>query len=397
MVDTMGDPQHAYPVIHLTGTNGKGSTARMITALLGASGLSVGTYTSPHLNRINERLSWNGQAISDDELAEQVTAVAEIERLAGVDASHFDLITAIAFRWFADLAVDVAVLEVGVLGRWDATNVADAEVAVVTNVGIDHVDYVGSADRGAIAREKVGIVKPGSTLILGETDEELAPIFEEAGAKRTWRRHEDFDCDENLVAVGGRLLDLRTPGATIEDVYLPLHGAHQGDNAAIALAAVEAFFDRPIDSDVVREAFATLSIPGRFEIVQRDPVVILDGAHNAHGAAAARETLDEDFAGAAGRILVFGTFKEHDPVEMLEALGVDAVRLVITCTAPWPRAIPAADLADAARSLGLDAIAIDDPVAATRRATAEANEGEIVLVTGSLYVVGAVRAGLELR
>lgn len=393
----MGDPQHAFPVIHVTGTNGKGSTARMITALLAASGVSAGTYTSPHLHRLNERLSWNGRPIDDDDLAEQLTAVAEVERLAGVDASYFELLTAAAFRWFADVAVEAAVLEVGMLGRWDATNVADATVAVVTNVGIDHVDYVGSADRRAIAREKVGIVKRGSTLILGETDEDLAPIFAEAGADRLWRRDADFACDENQVAVGGRLLDLRTPQSVIEEVFLPLHGAHQGENAAVALAAAEAFFGRPLDSDVVREAFAAVTVAGRFEVAARDPLVLLDGAHNAHGAAAARLTLDEDFAGAAGRILVFGTFSEHEPVEMLEALGAADARLVVTCTAPWPRAVPAAELAEAARSLGVDAMAVDDPVAATRRAVAEAREGELVLVTGSLYVVGAVRSALGVR
>ena len=391
----MGDPHRAYPVVHLTGTNGKGSTARMITSLLVASGLSVGTYTSPHLHKLNERLSWNGRPIDDDDLAEQLTAMAEVEGLAAVDASHFELLTGAAFRWFADLAVDVAVLEVGVLGRWDATNVADADVAVITNIGIDHVDYVGSADRAAIAEEKVGIVKPASHLILGETDEELAPIFDRSGARAIWRRHDDFDAEENQVAVGGRLLTLRTPSSIREDVFLPLHGSHQGDNAALALAAAEAFFDRPLDADVIAEAFAEVRIPGRFEIVRRDPLVILDGAHNAHGASAARETLDEDFAAATGRILVFGTFRGHDPTEMLDALGAEDARLVITCTAPWPRAVPAAELADAARSFGVEAVAVEDPLAATRQAIDEAQEGELVLVTGSLYVVGAVRGGLD--
>jgi len=397
MVSAMGDPQHAYPVIHITGTNGKGSTARMITAVLAASGLSVGTFTSPHLQTLNERFSWNGRPIDDDDLAEQLTAVAEVADLTGVDVSHFEAITAATFRWFADIAVDVAVVEVGALGRWDATNVADAAVAVITNVSIDHVDFVGVADRAVIAAEKVGIVKPGSTLVLGETDPVLQSIFEDAGAKRIVRRYDDFDCDENQVAVGGRLLTIRTPEAVLEDVFLPLHGAHQGDNAAIALATCEAFFDRPLDSDVVAEAFAGVSIPGRFEVVRRDPTLILDGAHNAHGAAAAGATLDEDFAGAAGRIIVFGTFRGHDPGEMLVALDAADARLLIVCTAPWPRAIPAAEIAEAARSLGITPLVIDDPVAATRRAVSEAEEGEIVLVTGSLYVVGAVRSGLGVR
>ena len=183
LVGVLGDPQTAYPVIHITGTNGKGSVARMVTELLRASGLSVGTYTSPHLERINERIAWDGEPIDDSRLAEAITAVSEVEPLAGVTPSYFEILTAAAFRYFAEVAVDVAVVEVGMLGRYDATNVADATVAVLTNVGHDHTDGVG-AWRAAIAEEKVGIVKPGCTFVLGETDPELRPIFAATGSVR---------------------------------------------------------------------------------------------------------------------------------------------------------------------------------------------------------------------
>ncbi len=215
----------------------------MATALLVESGLTVGTYTSPHLERINERIARNGELISDEDLAEAISDVAAVEELAGVDASYFELMTAAAFSWFAQVAVDVAVVEVGLLGRFDSTNVIDADVAVVTNVGLDHTDGVGDW-RQAVASEKAGIVKPGSFLVLGETDPELGLIFRAEGPRQVWERDIDFAAESNLAAVGGRVVDLRTPNSRLEQIFVPLHGAHQGDNAAIAVAAVEAFFDR---------------------------------------------------------------------------------------------------------------------------------------------------------
>src|SRR3954447_2211230 len=242
----MGDPQRTYPLVHLTGTNGKGSTARILTSLLVAKGLSVGTYTSPHLERFNERIAWNGEPISDAAFVEIIEMVAAVESVTEERATVFEILTAAAFRWFADVAVDVAVVEAGLGGRWDATNVADGQVAVVTNVSLDHAETIGPT-LADIATEKAGIVKPSSTLVLGETEPALAQIFRAAPAAQVWERDRDFGCESNHLAHGGRLVDLRTPGADYSDVYLPLHGAHQGDNAAIALAAAEAFFGAPLD------------------------------------------------------------------------------------------------------------------------------------------------------
>src|SRR5687768_12158713 len=206
LVEVLGDPQQTYPVIHLTGTNGKGSTARMITGLLAESGLSVGTYTSPHLQRINERIARNAEPIDDDDLATLLAHLEGLEPVVGASNSYFELLTAAAFRWFAEIAVDVAVVEVGLLGRYDATNVCDAAVAVVTNVGYDHTDGQGDW-RARIAEEKSGIVKPNSTLVLGETAPALLPIFQRAGAREIWERDRDFGCESNELAVGGRLLE----------------------------------------------------------------------------------------------------------------------------------------------------------------------------------------------
>ncbi len=394
----LGDPQHAYPVVHVTGTNGKGSTVRMISALLRAAGLSVGTYTSPHLERINERLAWDGAEIDDDALGEAIGAVAAVESMAGVRPSYFEILTAAAFAWFADLAVDVAVVEVGLLGRYDATNVADASVAVLTNVGRDHTDGRG-AWRAAIAEEKAGIVKPGSHFVLGEADPDLRPVLADATPRvaSVWVRGADFDCEVNRVAHGGRLVDLRTPKANVEEVFLPLHGAHQGDNAAIALAAAEAFFDRPLGDDLVTDAFARVRLPGRFEVVDRDPTVVLDGAHNVDGAAAAARTLAEDFTLSGSVILVVGLLEGRDPTEVLEALWATEAGFLVACTPPSPRAIPAPVLAAAAERLGIPAEAVSSVPDAVTRALAVAGPDDLVLVTGSLYVVGEARRSLLAR
>ena len=388
----MGDPQTCAPVIHLTGTNGKGSTARIVTALLNAHGLSVGLYTSPDLERVTERLSWNGQPISDEDFAQQLEAIAELEAHTGIRPTRFDILTLAAYRWFADLAVDAMVVEVGLGGRWDSTNIADALVAVVTNVGLEHVEVIGPT-RADIAREKSGIVKPGSTLVLGETDDEIVPIFEAAQPAQLWLRGRDFDVLENRIAVGGRALDLRTPSATYDDVFLALHGAHQGDNAALAVAAVEAFFGRALDDDVVREALGAVESPGRFEVVRRGPLVILDGAHNPHGALAAAAALD-DFSVAGDRILVFGTNRPHDALEMLEALDAHRARVVVATASDSHRAVPAADVVAAAESMGVEAIAVAGVGAAVQRALALATPDDVILVAGSLYVVGEARRSL---
>jgi dihydrofolate synthase/folylpolyglutamate synthase len=393
VVAALGDPQGAYPVIHLTGTNGKGSVARMVTELLAASGLSVGTYTSPHLEHINERISWNGEPIPDDELGRVIGAVAAVEDLVDVTPSYFEILTAAAFTWFADNAVDVAVIEVGMLGRYDATNVADATVAVLTNVGRDHTDGVG-AWREAIAEEKVGIVKDGTTFVCGETDDDLRPILEATPAAETWWRGTDFDCDQSILALGGRMLDLRTPSGTVDEVFVPLHGAHQADNAALALAAVEAFFARRTDDDIVREGFAAVTSPGRFEIVGREPTIILDAAHNVDGARACRQTLREEFTLGGTIIVVVGMLGGRDPAEMLRALGAEEAGFLIACTPDSPRAIAAPELAGVASSLGIVAESVSSVEDAVERARGLASPDDLILVTGSLYVVGPARAAL---
>jgi len=375
LVELLGDPQQSYPVIHITGTNGKGSTARMITSLLAEAGLTVGTYTSPHLQTINERIARNAEPIDDEELAALLADLERLEPVVGVSNSYFELLTAAALRWFADIAVDVAVVEVGLLGRYDATNVCDGTVAVVTNVGYDHTD--GRDDwRARIAEEKSGIVKPMSTLVLGETDPELAPIFHRAGAQEIWERERDFDCESNELAVGGRLLEFRTP------------------SAALALAAAEAFFAAPLADDVVRDAFGSVTMPGRFEIVGREPLIVLDGAHSPEAATSVAATLQDDFARGGQTILVVGMLQPRDASSLLEALEAESAAAVIACAPPSPRAIAPEEIADAAEALGARVIVEPDVAKAVERARELASPEDAILITGSLYVVGAARSHL---
>jgi dihydrofolate synthase/folylpolyglutamate synthase len=469
LVHVLGDPQRAYPVIHVTGTNGKGSTARMIAELLAAHGLSVGLYSSPHLQRVNERLWWSGDPrqrvdrdgqvfedvitagkralptdredlVSDDQLiglddeevvnrlseevhrerienvegrpagsiddetfAAVLTEVAELAPLAGVEPSYFELVTAAAFTWFAEVPVDLAVVEVGLLGRYDATNVADGQVAVITNVGQDHTDFTGDW-RGDIAREKAGIVKRAgpdggpvdSFLVLGETDAELRPIFEEAAGGRMWVRGEDFAAETNATAVGGRVLDVRTPAGILDQLFVPAHGEHQGENAVLAVAAVEAFFARALDPEVAQAGLWKVRLPGRFEVVDRSPLVIIDGAHNPDGAVTVAETLAEDFDVTGKVVYVIGLLRGRDPTQMLDALGARTADLVIACAPPSPRALPPGELAAAARELGTPAEEIAEVGEAIERARAVTTADDVIIVTGSLYVAGAARDALGL-
>ncbi len=389
----MGDPQLAMPVIHVTGTNGKGSTVQMITRLLMARGLTVGTYTSPHLERINERLKRNAEPISDDDFAEQIAGIAAIEAITGVRPTYFEAVTAAAFRWFADVAVDVGVIEVGMLGRWDATNVVDAQVAVITNIGLDHTEFAGPT-LADIAREKAGIIKPGSAVVVGETDPDLVDIFLAEGGAAYFVRGEQFEAADNSLAVGGRALDLRTPTTIYHDVFVPLHGAHQGDNAAVALTAVEAFFAAPLENDLVHEGFANVEMPGRFEVLGVQPLAIIDGAHNPPGADVCASVFFDDFHPDGRRILVVGTLR--DPAEMLAALRADEFDVVHACTAPSPRGVPGRDVARAARDLGCDEVYVHDSVeAACAAAMRFADADDAILAAGSIYVAGAARPALR--
>jgi dihydrofolate synthase/folylpolyglutamate synthase len=394
----LGTPQAEFPSVHLTGTNGKTSTARMLATLLETTGRSVGLVTSPHLEHVKERVVWNDEPIDDANLARILSQIALTEEFLTELPSYFEIMVATAFTFFADVAVHVGVVEVGMGGTWDATNVVDADVAVVTNVGLDHTSFLGST-RAEIATDKSGIIRPHATLVLGETDPELVDIFTAREPARTWLRDRDFGVGVSRLAHGGRVVDLSTPGAKYSEVFVPLHGAHQADNAAVALAAAEAHVGTSLDEDTVHEAFARVTSPGRLEVMGTQPLLLLDGAHNAAGAAALVTALRDEFP-PQPRTLVVGLLREKDPMEMLAAFDVSRVERLVCTRAPSPRALAPFAVAEAAVALGVDEDRIDlyDDVAAAvdRARDVTAADGQIV-VTGSLYVVGAARAALRER
>ena len=395
LMAVLGDPPDAYPAIHLTGTNGKGSTAAMVTALLEAQGLSTGTYTSPNLRRVNERIARNGEPIDDEAFLEVLQTLARVEPLLTEPATRFELLTAAALLWFADEAVDVAVVEVGLGGRWDCTNVVDGDVAVITNVSFDHTEVLGPT-LVDIATDKSGIFKADSRVVIGETDPTLVALLRDrarsVGAVEIWVRGEDFGCTANRVAVGGRLVDVRTPGAAYGEVLVPLHGAHQGDNAACAIAAVEAFFGSPLHEDVVEEAFAHVRVPGRLEVIGRHPLVVVDGAHNVAGMITLARSLIEEFAAEEESVAVVGMLTGRDPSAMLEALLTAGIRSVVACAPDTPRAMAPEVVAEAAAGLGMEVTTVATPMQAVGVAIDRAGPGGRVVVCGSLYVVADARA-----
>ena len=424
LCELLGDPQGTVPAIHLTGTNGKTSTARMTETLLRGLGLRTGTYTSPHLQDVRERILLDGRPVGIRRFVDLYDEVEPYLALADARSenpvSFFEAVTALGFAAFADAPVDVAVLEVGLGGSWDATNVADARVAVLTRVAVDHAHLLGDTP-AQIATEKVGVIKPGAIVVSARQDDDVLAVIEarvaEVGATLRLAGR-DFDVQSRQVAVGGQLLTLRGTAATYPDVFLPLHGAHQAENAACALAAAEAFFGggrRPLRAEAVTEAFAQVSSPGRLELVARRPAVVLDAAHNPAGAQAVAATLRESF-GFYRVVGVLGVMADKDVAGVLAAFGGVLDEVVLTQNATT-RAMPAHDLAwvagevwpadrlhveaDLAAAIALARRLADAPQGGTAQspgpgAAAGVGPGLVgVLVSGSVVTVGEARTILR--
>ncbi len=405
LTELLGDPQRAYRVIHVTGTNGKGSVATMIESLLRASGLRTGRFTSPHLTSITERISVDGEPISPERFdevyaeLEPYVDVVDARRIDGVVCTFFEIVTAMAFAAFADAPVDVAVVEVGLGGTWDATNVADGDVAVITPIGLDHTHLLGST-LSEIATEKAGIIKPGAHAILAGQEREAAQVLlqrcAEVGALPQ-REGLDFGVLSRQLAVDGQLLRLNGAEGPVDEVYLPLHGAHQAGNAGQALAAVEAFLGlKALHPDIVREGFARVEVPARLEVVRRSPTVLLDAAHNPHGAAAAVAGLAEAFE-LNPLVGVLGVMADKDARGLLETFEPALQQVVVTQVSSSSRALPAADLGElAAEVFGPERVTVaprlDD---ALERAVSLAEDQGVgtpgVLVSGSVVLVGEAR------
>lgn len=411
-MDVLGEPNKAYPIIHVTGTNGKTSTSRMIESVLRAHGLSTGRYTSPHLSKVTERISIDGHPVPDetfvriwDEIRPYLQIVdSELEAEGQQRLTYFECLTILGFAIFADQPVNVAIIEVGLGGITDATNVGDGQVSVVTPISLDHTDLLGDTTED-IAHEKAGIIKPGGYLVSAAQPLDAAQVLlEKAKEVGVPFRFEgvEFGVESRTVAVGGQVVTIQGIAGRYPELMVPLHGAHQAQNAAVAVAALEAFFggEKELDFEVLQEGFAAVTSPGRLEVVRTAPTIIVDAAHNPDGIKASAAALQEAFT-FTRLVPVVGVLKEKDAEEILrelrESLGDMASEYCFT-QSNSPRAVPAAELAELAVDLGFGednvhiAEKLDDALEwAVERAEANDDLSGGVLVTGSITLVAEAR------
>ena len=407
LMDILGSPQLTYPTIHVAGTNGKTSTSRMIDSLLFATGMRTGRFTSPHLESYLERIAINGQSIDPKEIIFAYNDIAAyldlMDEKFDNPISFFEAITALAFVAFAEHPIDVGIIEVGMGGTWDATNVIDADVSVVMPIDYDHMEYLGNT-LTEIAATKAGVIKEGGFVVLAQQQPEAAVELlrraAEVGADIA-REGIEYELLSRAVAIGGQLISVKGINDTYEDIFIPLHGKHQALNAASALVAVEAFFgDQPLDIESIRAGFAAVTSPGRCEIVHRDPTIILDAAHNPHGARALAETLETEFTfdEVIGVVAIFGDKDAAGVLKELEPI----LNSVIVTQSSSPRAMPVEELEKVAVSIfGNDRVfpvaslgaALDRAVEKAQRPLSDESVG--VVVAGSVVTVGESRTYLR--
>jgi dihydrofolate synthase/folylpolyglutamate synthase len=390
----LGSPEGALDVVHVTGTNGKGSVSRLVEAAFRSMGLRAGMYTSPHLEHVRERITVAGEPIDATTFARFVTRIGRVFEEFGTSdrPTHFEVLTAVGFLAFAEANLDVLVLEAGIGGRVDATNVAAGRVAVLTNVELDHTDVLGST-REEIASEKAGIIKPGAIVVVGETDRRSHEVIDArctAVGATPWRFGTEVQLCSSVATADGRAIDLVTPFGEIDGLVVGLHGRHQATNAALAVAAIEAFTGEPVVGATLTEAWRHVANPGRFEIIEGDRTVVIDVAHNPHGVSALTETLDERFP-RRPRIVVVGINPHKDVEAMLHRLQPHT-RVVITTEVANAPAVPATILGKLAAELGYPEVHIEPRAeGAIAAAMAIANEDDVVVLTGSHYWIGEIR------
>jgi dihydrofolate synthase/folylpolyglutamate synthase len=412
VVEVLGDPHRAAPVIHLTGTNGKTSTARIIEGLLRASGLRTGLMTSPHLERFTERIRVDGEPVTDADVAriwaeiEPYVALVDAELARGDEPplTFFEALTALAFAVFADAPVDVVVLEVGMGGEWDSTNVADGQVAVFTPIALDHVSRLGSTVT-EIARTKSGIIKPGAAVVTAFQPAEVLTVLSEVAERQDASLAVEgggFAVRASQVAVGGQVVSVRGLAGEYLDLELPLFGRHQAENAALAIAAVESFVGNGavrLADEVVQAGLASVTSPGRLQRIASDPTVIVDAAHNPNGAESLVTALEEYFD-FSELVIVLGVLGDKDAEGIVRELGRTGARFVVT-QSESDRAVPAEQLGRIAEAVvGRDRVQVleryEDALEAARDWAAEAS-GRGVVVTGSITLVGDTLAFAEDR
>jgi dihydrofolate synthase / folylpolyglutamate synthase len=395
IAELLDDPQLTYPSIHVAGTNGKTTAARVAASVACAHGLTTGLFTSPHLLSVRERLSVCGQDITETEFAEEwehlELFLRVVDEQGPVAVTYFEAVTALGYLWFADKPVGLGVFEVGMGGSWDATNLVDGQIAVVTPIGMDHVAELGPT-LADIAGEKAGILKDGGIAVLREQDAVAADVLSrraaEVGSAPRWEG-EDWEVEERLLAVGGQSFVLRGLHETYEDLFLPLFGAYAVHNAAAGIVAVEALTGQALDPDSLREGLAAVRSPGRLEVVGHEPLLILDGAHNPAGAHALAEAMRESFRWQRLHLVV-AISANKDLAGIAEALAPIVDRVVVTKN----DSVRSADPSDVAAAFGGDverASSVADAIEDARRA---AGPADAVLVTGSLYTVADAERAL---
>ena len=408
LTDLLGSPQLSYPTIHIAGTNGKTTTSRMIDALMTELGYRTGRFTSPHLQSFLERISIKGVAITPAEFIKNYNDIALyldlIDSKQPHQISYFEALTALAFVAFAEHPVDVGVIEAGLGGQWDATNVVRSQVSVMTPIGLDHMDYLGNTVE-EIAQTKAGIFKPESNVVLAAQTPEVAKVLMKQVAKVAaiaFREGIEFSVASRAIAVGGQLISINGVHGLIEDIFLPLYGAHQANNAAVALAAVEAFAGVALDAELVRSAFSKVSSPGRCEVIHRDPTVIIDAAHNPHGAKAIATSINSEFDFETV-IAVVAVLGDKDAAGILAQLAEVADYLILSENSS-PRALGANELAKiAGQFFTPEQIEIIPELRgaityATEKANLsnQVNDGvSAVLITGSVTTAGDAKSILQ--
>lgn len=407
LLDYLGNPQESFRSIHIAGTNGKTSTSRMIDSLLQAFGIRTGRYTSPHLEDVRERISLNGEIITPEFFVytyEDIKPYIElVDSRSQHPLSYFEVLTAMAYAAFADAPIDVAIIECGMGGEWDATNVIDSDVSVMTPIGLDHQEYLGESI-AQIALTKAGIFRADKPSVLAYQNREAAEVLIRESARIEsipLREGLDFALAHRDVAVGGQLLTIQGIGGTYDEIFLPLHGRHQASNATLALTAVEAFLGggaERLDLDVVRDGFASATSPGRLEVVHRNPTVIIDAAHNPHGVAALREALSEEFT-FDRLIAIVAILGDKDVTNFLAELSGVVDEIIVTENSS-ARALPTEKLFEIANDIFDDGMV--NSAGSIKRAIEMAidrashpTQSVGILITGSVVTVGQARLLLK--
>ena len=395
LAELLDNPQRTYPSIHVTGTNGKTTTTRLITRILCAHGVGAGRYTSPHLSSVTERIGVCDEDIDPDAFAEEYAHLhpflEEVDRRSDERVTYFEALTALAYLWFADKPVDAAIFEVGMGGTWDATNLVDAKVAVVREVALDHPELGSTVEE--VAGEKSGIIKAGATVVVGEEPASALRVVraraEEVGARLVVGQ-QDYVLSGPEPGVGGQRFSVAGLEAGYDDLFLPLFGAHQVDNAVAAIAASEAFLGRALSADALRDALGSATAPGRLEVVSRHPLVVLDGAHNPAGAAALVEALEDAFTWTRTHLVV-SVLETKDVAGILAPLAGLAGVAAYACSSTNPKSLDPERMAAACDATGIAAEAYPSVAHALDAAEADAEEDDLILVTGSLYTVADAR------